>query len=179
MGVESPHKDDAGAPLVFARHDQDTVMKLSKIALTLALAASASQVSAAIIASDSFSYATGALNGGIGWNGGWIATGAASVSDPAVDLDENLAASFASNAGNAAHRALSSAFTGDSVFVSFFIQVATGSNIGDNDFLGFWLQNGAANGGLNRPTLGPKGNEATNDASRNDLFVRTTGADGS
>ncbi|WP_439536026.1 PEP-CTERM sorting domain-containing protein [Methyloversatilis sp.] len=182
MDVESPHNDDAGTLWLFARHDQDTMMKFSKIALTLALAASASHVSAAIIASDDFSYATGALNGangGTGWGGGWSATGAASVSDPAVDLDGNRAASFTSNAGNAAHRALSSTFTGDSVFVSFFIQVATGSNIGNNDFLGLWLQNGAANEGSNRPTLGLKGNEVTNDASRNDLFVRTTGSNGS
>jgi hypothetical protein len=156
-------------------------MTFTRIALALALAASAGQASATLVASDDFSsYGTGALagaNGGTGWSGGWNATGGASVTDPAVALQGNRAASFSGNADNAAHRALASTFTGDSLFVSFLVQVGRGSTINRNDFLGVWLQNGAANGGASRPTLGVKGNEDTA-AGTDDIFVRTTGTGG-
>jgi hypothetical protein len=156
-------------------------MKFGKFAFALALVASAGNASAAVIASDDFSsYGTGALNGangGAGWSGAWSATTAASVVDPTVDLQGNRAVSFGSNSDNAAHRALASSFSGDSLFVSFLVQAARGTTINRNDFLGVWLQNGAANGGANRPTLGIKGNEDTASGT-SDVFVRNTGSGG-
>lgn len=107
----------------------------------------------------------------------WSATAAASVVDPAVDLQGTRAVRPGSNSDNAAHRALTSSFSGDSLFVSFLVQAARGTTISRNDFLGVWRQNGAANGGADRPTLGIKGNE-DRASGTNDVFVRNTGTAG-
>jgi hypothetical protein len=158
-------------------------MKFGKIAFALALAVSAGQASAAVIASDDFSsYGTGALNGangGTGWGGAWTGASAAAVIDPAVDLQGNRALGVTGAVTNMASRQLASAFTGDSLFVSFLLQTNRGTVIGNNDFLGLWLDNGSGSADkTNRPNIGVKGNQGTASSS-NDLFARTTGTAGS
>lgn len=146
-------------------------MKQHRIVIGLGLLALAPSAMAAIIASDNFSYAAGELNsqnGGNGWAGAWAAaTAVTQVASPG-------ALQFTGNNDNAAYRQLSSAFSGDALYVDFTVKIDSGS-LTNNDFLGFWLDTITSGAHTNRPNTGIK----SDGSGANDVFARTTGTGGS
>ena len=151
-------------------------MHLLKPLAALALTVLAQTSAAAIIASDDFTYAPGALagqNGGTGWAGAWSAVAATTVADPAVDLVDDRTASFAGNNDNAASRQLASPFSGDRLYIDFSVQVGSGS-LAANDFLGLWLDTINTGNHTSRPNFGIK----ADGSGLNDVFVRTSGTGG-
>ena len=138
------------------------LIKTMRTALAFALTAgtltfAAQTAMAAIIASDDFKYPLGELNtqnGGSGWNGAWTSnTVATQIVDPAVDLLDDRALQFSGNQDNAAYRLLGSTFSGDQLYVDFFVQIDSGMLTG-NDFLSLWLDTSTAGAHTNRPNLG-------------------------
>lgn len=120
------------------------------------------------VASESFTYADGALaanNGGSGWAAGWNAANGVTVSNGSLLIN-------ALNSDAAATRQLDHA-VGGNVLISFNLTF-TGT-LQTNDFLGLWF--GSSTG----PNIGLKancdGNSGANCPSA-DLFVRTTGSAG-
>lgn len=153
-------------------------MKFKTALVASALMACIQAASAAIVASDDFqAYATGnlsGLNAGSGWAGAWASAGGApQVADPAVDLQGDRAARFASNNNNVAYRQLASAFSGNQLFVSFLIQVDAGS-LTANDFLSLWLDTASTGDHTGRPNIGIK----SDGSGTNDVFARTDGTGG-
>ncbi|AWI75261.1 PEP-CTERM sorting domain-containing protein [Parazoarcus communis] len=152
-------------------------MTFQKIAAALALCAFTPLSMAAIIASDNFDYATGEVagqNGGSGWAGAWSAnTGVTQVVTPSTSLGGSNALQVTGNNNNAAYRQLSSAFSGNSLFVDFYIQLDAGV-LSANDFLGLWLDTASTGDHTNRPNIGIK----ADGSGTNDVFVRTNGTNG-
>ena len=151
-------------------------MKLRALVSAIALSALSPLASAAIVASDDFNYAAGGLNaqsGGSGWVGAWSANTQAQVVDPAVDLGGANALRITGNANTVAQRTLSSAFSGDELFVSFLFQLEAGA-LTNNDFFALWF-NANSTG---RPNIGIKADQGTLTGT-NDVFVRTSGTGGS
>jgi len=152
-------------------------MTFQKIAAALALCAFTPLSMAAIIASDNFDYATGEVagqNGGSGWAGAWSAnTGVTQVATPSTSLGGGNALQVTGNNNNAAYRQLSSAFTGDNLYVDFYIQLDAGV-LSANDFLGLWLDTASTGDHTNRPNIGIK----ADGSGTNDVFVRTNGTTG-
>ncbi len=150
-------------------------MKLRALVSAIALSALSPLASAAIVASDDFNYATGEVNnqnGGTGWAGVWTAaTAITQVVDPAVDLSGANALSITGNATTVAQRTLSSAFSGNELFVSFLFQLDAGT-LTNNDFLALWFNSSTG------PNIGIKADQATT-TETNDVFVRTNGTAGS
>jgi hypothetical protein len=145
-------------------------MKLHHIALAMGLAALAPSATASIIAEDSFNY-SGELNnqnGGTGWAGAWSAdTNVTQVVNPG-------ALQFTGNNNNAASRQLASAFTGNQLFIDFYVTVDSGSLSG-NDFVSLWLDTIVTGDHTSRPNFGIK----ADGSGSNDVFVRTNGTGGS
>jgi hypothetical protein len=159
-------------------------MNFTRILAGLAFAASFSSALATPIASDDFqSYGTGdlnTLNGGSGsWTSAWVASNTnATVVDPAIDLAGNRALRLVGNNDTAAYRSLT-AFTGNDLYISFLVQVPSGTSVDTNDFLSLWLENGVpSSSSTNRPNIGLKGNRGDGSGT-DDVFVRTTGSSGS
>lgn len=152
-------------------------MKLRALVSAIALSVLSPMASAAIVASDDFNYTLGELNtrnGGTGWGGAWnAATVRTEIVDPAVDLGGANALRITGNANTVAQRTLSSAFSGDELFVSFLFQLDAGT-LTNNDFFGLWF-NANTN---SRPNIGIKADEGTPNGT-NDVFVRTSGTGGS
>ena len=149
-------------------------MKLRALVSAIALSALSPLASAAIVASDDFNYAAGGLNaqsGGSGWVGAWSANTQAQVVDPAVDLGGANALRITGNANTVAQRTLSSAFSGNELFVSFLFQLDAGT-LTNNDFLALWFNSSTG------PNIGIKADQATT-TETNDVFVRTNGTAGS
>jgi hypothetical protein len=142
----------------------------------MSLAVFAPSSMAAIIAADNFNYTLFELNsqnGGSGWAGAWSAIPSVTqIVDPVVDLIDNRALQFTGNNDSAASRSLASAFTGNQLFVDFYVQIDSGSLI-NNDFLALWL-----NASTSSPNIGIKADEGVTNKT-NDVFVRTTGSAGS
>ena len=153
-------------------------MTIKNLAAAIALCAATPLAMAAIIASDNFDYATGEVagqNGGSGWAGSWTAnTGVTQVVTPGTSLGGGNALQVTGNNNNAAYRQLASPFTGNNLFVDFYIQLDSGI-LAANDFLGLWLDSGTTGDHTNRPNIGIK---ADGNGS-NDVFVRTSGTGGS
>jgi len=134
---------------------------------------------ASMLASDDFLYNSpgelNAQNGGTGWAGAWSAvTSATQIVDPAVDLSDDKALQVTGNNNNAAYRQLASPFVGDSLFVSFLVQVGAGS-LTANDFVALWLDTVTTGDHTSRPNIGIK----SDGSGANDVFVRTNGTGGS
>ena len=151
-------------------------MKLRALVSAIALSALSPLASAAIVASDDFNYAQGELPNtqapGSGWAGAWTAaTAITQVVDPAVDLSGANALSITGNATTVAQRTLSSAFSGNELFVSFLFQLDAGT-LTNNDFLALWFNSSTG------PNIGIKADQATT-TETNDVFVRTNGTAGS
>lgn len=150
---------------------------LKKILTALTLTTIAPLSMATIIASDDFNYAAGELatrNGGNGWAGAWFAdTAATQVIAPAIALTGNNALQVSADGFNVAYRQLSSAFSGNSLFVDFYVQVASGT-LTSNDFLALWLDVGTTGNHTNRPNIGLK----ADGSGANDVFVRTNNTAG-
>ncbi|GAA5157267.1 hypothetical protein [Viridibacterium curvum] len=147
------------------------------LGLGIVLTASLHPATAALLAQDDFNYGTGALsgqNGGSGWAGSWIASANASVVDPLVDLSGNRALAISGNNNSAAWRSLATAYAGSEVFVSFEMQLASGT-LNNNDFVSLWFDNVTTGSHTNTPQLGIK----ANGSGVNDVFVRTRGTAGS
>lgn len=145
-------------------------MKLHHIVLAMSLAAFAPSSMASIIAGDNFNY-SGELNGqngGSGWAGAWSANTAVThaVNPGALQLTGNN--------NNAAYRQLASAFTGNQLFVDFYVTIDSGS-LTSNDFLGLWLDTVNTGDHTSRPNFGIK----ADGSGTNDVFVRTNGSAGS
>lgn len=155
--------------------------------LVAALCSLAAPASALLLASESFDYAHGGLNGsdgGAGWGGAWAATSGAQIIDPGVSLayvvpqggavdgsDEALR--LTGNSNSAAYRPLSAPVAAEDVYVSFLFQ-ATAGTIGSNDFAALWFDNTpwSSTDHTQVPGIGLKGNQATDTASKTDLFAR-------
>ena len=150
-------------------------MKLRALVSAIALSVLSPMASAAIVASDDFNYTVGELstrNGGTGWGGAWTAvTARTEIVDPAVDLGGANALRITGNANPVAQRTLSSAFSGDELFVSFLFQLDAGT-LTNNDFLALWFNSSTG------PNIGIKADEGTRNGT-NDVFVRTSGTGGS
>lgn len=156
-------------------------MKLRALVSAIALSALSPLASAAIVASDDFNYAAGELNtrdGGTGWGGAWAAaTARTEVVDPAVDLGGANALRITGNANTVAQRTLSSAFSGDELFVSFLFQLEGGA-LTNNDFFALWFNANATT----RPNIGIKADEgdmSLTTTKTNDVFIRTNTTGGS
>lgn len=169
-------------------------MKLNVLAASAAIVVSElaliGTAHAAIVASDSFTYANGALagqNGGTGWTGNWatssppVVTVASALPGPPPGGDAPMTGgvlSFTGNNDDAATRSLSTISA--NVWVEFLFQFDSGA-INNNDFLGLWL--GASSGShTSVPNMGLKANcgagvTATTTCTA-DLFARTTGTGG-
>lgn len=152
-------------------------MTVKKLVAAIALITFAPLSLAAIIASDDFDYATGEVagqNGGSGWASAWSAsTGVTQVVTPGTTLSGGNALQLTGNNNNAAYRQLSSAFTGNSLFVDFYIQL-DGGVLAANDFMGLWLDVGSTGDHTSRPNIGIK----ADGSGLNDVFVRTSGTGG-
>jgi hypothetical protein len=148
-------------------------MKSFRSLIATALFAVATSSEAAIIAYDSFSY-SGELNGqngGTGWVGAWSATTAATqIVDPVVNLIDNSALQINGNNDNVAVRSLANNFSGNQIFVDFYLQVDNG-NLVNNDFLAFWF------GTSTSPNFGIKADQG-GVLSTNDVFGRLSGGGG-
>jgi hypothetical protein len=153
-------------------------MRFLHIGFAVALAALAPTSFASIIAQDPFTYSLGEVNtqnGGSGWAGAWTAlTSITQIVDPAVDLIDNRALQLTGNDNNAATRQLASTFSGNQLFVDFYVQVDAGS-LTANDFVALWLDTIATGDHTTRPNIGIK----ADGSGTNDVFVRTTGTAGS
>ncbi len=168
-------------------------MKLRALVSAIALSVLSPLASADIVASDDFNYAQGELPNtqapGSGWAGAWTAaTAITQVVDPDVDLGSGNALSIigtsntsgASTGNNiaAVQRTLSPTFSGNELFVSFLFQLDSGA-LTNNDFLGLWFNDNSTTARsdlTNRPNIGIKANGGS---GTNDIFVRTTGTEGS
>lgn len=152
-------------------------MTIKKLLAACALSAFAPLSIAAIIASENFDYNSGELNqktGGTGWAGAWVANASVTqVVTPGVTLNGGNALQISGNNNNAAYRPLESAFSGNSLYVSFYVQVQSGSFTA-NDFVGLWLDVSNTGAHTARPNIGIK---ADGNGS-NDVFVRTSGTGG-
>jgi hypothetical protein len=145
--------------------------------LSMALLAAFSHAAlATIIAEDDFNYGTTGEVVGQGvsdssWAGAWAgSTGVTGIANNALQ--------FSGNNDNAAYRQLAAAFTGNELFVDFYVTIDSGE-LTDNDFLALWLDT-AVTGGNNRPNIGIKADEGSTDPIKtNDVFARTTGIGGS
>lgn len=149
-------------------------MKLRALVSAIALSVLSPMASAAIVASDDFNYSAGGLNaqnGGSGWAGAWSANTQAQVVDPVVDLGGANALSITGNATTVPQRTLSSAFSGNELFVSFLFQLDAGT-LTNNDFLALWFNSSTG------PNIGIKADQGTTTGT-NDVFVRTNGMAGS
>lgn len=151
-------------------------MKLRVLASALAIAVLSPLASAAIVASDDFNYDAGELNtasGGTGWAGAWSAvTARTEIVDPAVDLGGENALRITGNANTVAQRTLSSAFSGNELYVSFLFQLDAGA-LTDNDFFALWFNANTTT----RPNIGIKADQGG--SGTNDVFVRTNNTGGS
>lgn len=75
------------------------------------------------------------------------------------------------NSNNLAYRPLRGPVDADEVYVSVLFQAPSGT-IGNNDFASFWFDNAVTGEHTAVPGVGLKGNQATAEASRADLFAR-------
>ncbi|PLX73722.1 MAG: PEP-CTERM sorting domain-containing protein [Azoarcus sp.] len=152
-------------------------MTVKKLVAAIALITFAPLSLAAIIASDNFDYATGEVasqNGGSGWGSAWSAsTGVTQVVTPGTTVSGGNALQLTGNNNSAAYRQLSSAFTGNSLFVDFYIQLDAGV-LSANDFMGLWLDTASTGDHTSRPNIGIK----ADGNGTNDVFVRTNGTNG-
>ncbi len=147
--------------------------------IATALLAVSATSEASIIAYDGFSYSgeLNSKNGGNGWGGAWIAnTTYTEIVNPAVNLVDDSALRFSGNSPTSpdyqVSRSLANSFSGNKIFVDFFLQIDSGDLI-SNDFLGFWF--GSSTG----PNFGIKANQGgTTPASTNDVFGRLSGTSG-
>jgi len=154
----------------------------SCIAVVLTLSVLANLGWGAIIASDSFNYTVAtnlAGNGsaGSGWAGAWggATDGSVTVQNPSPPLAVNPAVQLKQpNNNNAAYRMLSSAFSGNEVFVSFAFRFSSGT-ITSNDFMGFWVDNDSTDDHTTVPNIGLK---AELGLGLSDYFVRVSGTSG-
>lgn len=151
-------------------------LQLASLLAALALGPAASQAATVVLASDSFSYTNGSVvgqNGGTGWTGQW-ASSLVGASQPVI---AGNALTFSSDASNAAYRKVG--LTGSDVVVSFTLKVSGAPQ--NNDFLGLWFDNESTSDHTDVPNIGLKGNCGTTNGCNSslDLFVRTTGTDGS
>ena len=148
-------------------------MKSFRSLIATAIFAVATSSEATIIAYDGFSY-SGELNGkngGTGWAGAWSAiTTATEIVDPTVNLIDNSALQINGNDTNVATRSLASSFSGNQIFVDFYLQVDSGSLV-NNDFLAFWFSDS------NSPNFGIKADQGGT-SSTNDVFGRLSGSAG-
>ncbi|MDX9839349.1 MAG: PEP-CTERM sorting domain-containing protein [Azoarcus sp.] len=153
-------------------------MTVKKLVTTLALITFAPLSLASVIASDNFDYRSGEVagqNGGSGWAGAWSAnTSATQVVTPGTALSGGNALQVSGNNNNVAYRQLDSAFTGNNLYVDFYIQLDSGT-LAANDFLGLWLDVAGTGDHTNRPNIGIK----ADGSGTNDVFVRTNGTSGS
>jgi hypothetical protein len=139
--------------------------------------------SAALIASESFSYGAGAeldgQNGGSGWNGAWESqTSLTQIVNPGTELSfTNGGGSIAgginalqhvNNGFNTSYRGIGPV-SDSSVFISFLVRVS--GQIDNNDFAAFWFDNTAAGDHAGVPNIGVKGNRGTG-AGPEDGFAR-------
>lgn len=108
---------------------------------------------------DTFSYPNGELNG----QGGWTA-------NTSVTQVVNGEVQFTGNNDNAVNHALSPSLS-DTFYVSFNFRFDIGA-IGNNDFFGLWFNSTTG------PNIGLKGNQATDDPTRTDFFIRLSGSGG-
>lgn len=145
-------------------------MKLHHFAFAMGLAAMAPSSMASIIAEDSFNYSgeLNSQNGGAGWAAAWSATTSVTqVVNPG-------ALEFTGNNSNAASRQLASIFTGNQLFIDFYITVDSGS-LTNNDFVSLWLDTIFTGDHTARPNFGIKSDGSVS----NDVFARTNGTGGS
>ncbi|MDO9597753.1 MAG: PEP-CTERM sorting domain-containing protein [Azoarcus sp.] len=149
-------------------------MTIKKLVAAFALSAFAPLSMAAIVASDNFDYKAGELNaqsGGTGWAGAWTAnTGVTHVVTPGVALNGGNALQISGNNNNAAYRQLGAAFSGNSLYVDFYVQIDNGA-LTANDFMSLWLDVGTTGEHLSAPNIGIK----ADGSGTNDVFVRTSG----
>jgi len=153
-------------------------MTVKKLVAALALITFAPLSLASVIASDNFDYGAGEVagqNGGSGWAGAWSAsTAATQVVAPGTTLSGGNALQVSGNNNSVAYRQLDSAFTGNKLYVDFYIQLDSGT-LAANDFLGLWLDVAGTGDHTNRPNIGIK----ADGSATNDVFVRTSGTSGS
>jgi hypothetical protein len=140
------------------------------------------------LATESFSYAAGELNGqsgGTGFSGAWTASpGPTQVIDPGTPLsyavpggglvdggNRALLVEGTSNGDNILFRSLASPIAADVVFVSFLFQIRSGT-VGDNDFAVVWHDNAATGSHTSTPNIGLKGNEGVGGGATNDFVAR-------
>jgi hypothetical protein len=145
-------------------------MKIQTLALALGLVAITPSAMATVIAADNFNNAgeLNGQNGGIGWAGAWSAnTGITQVASTG-------GVQFTGNNNNAAYRQLASSFSGNQLFVDYYVQIDRGS-LTNNDFLALWLDTTNAGDHTTRPNIGIK----SDGSGSNDVFARTTGTGGS
>ena len=130
-----------------------TVFRNIAVAATFLISGSAMAVATTVVASDSFS----TVNGGSGFNGGWITTTGNSVTNDSLQFTKSNDA--------AATRALSTTISGAVTF-RFDFQYS-GAPLTANDFLALYVGN--ANGGSTGPNIGLKADSSSNTGA----FVRT------
>lgn len=150
-------------------------LQLASLFAAFALSAATSQAATVVLASDSFSYASGSVvgqSGGNGWTTSW-ASSLVGANQPEI---VGNALTFRNDADNAAYRKVG-LITGD-VVVSFTLKVS--GNPQNNDFLGLWLDDQTTGSHTDVPNLGLKGNcGGASGCGGLDIFVRTTGTEGS
>lgn len=154
-------------------------MKSFRSLIAAALFAVATSSEATIIAYDGFSY-SGELNGqngGTGWGSNWTAnTTYTEIVNPAFNLIDDSALQFSGNTPSVDYqvsRSLASSFSGNQIFVDFYLQVDSGILTG-NDFLAFWF------GNSNGPNFGIKADQGgSTPPSTNDVFGRLSGSSNS
>lgn len=121
------------------------------------------------------SYNTGVFNtggnGGTGWTNTWTTSSAnarivdLSVALPGGGYDSgNRALALSGNTNNALSRSFP--VQDEDIFISFDFTLSDGS-IDNNDFASLWF------GDRNGPSIGLKGNQATDNPANLDLFART------
>lgn len=136
--------------------------------LVVGLVGVTNSAQAALIATDDFNYSIGEIsgqNGGSGWGTAW--TGIASLTevvDPGTPLSYSTpgaginggdrALEITGNNDNVVSRGLSSAQSGNTVFVSFLVR--TSGLFTANDFASFWFDNVATGGHTLVPNIGIK-----------------------
>ena len=160
---------------------------VSLAAAMACLAVAADHASATTIASESFAYAPGELDGqggGTGWSGLWAAvTSNTEVVASSVPLQYStgswslggggyaLQVTGASNQSNLIYRSLANPQSGD-VWVSFLARWQAGT-VNNNDFLVFWFDNSATGDHTTKPNIGIKGDQGAG-AGSEDFVVRLT-----
>lgn len=141
--------------------------------------------SAALIASESFSYGANVelngQNGGSGWNGAWTAvTSATHIVDPGTPLSftnnggtisgGDNALRLSGNNDNVAYRGIGPV-NADTVYISFLLRFT--GNIDNNDFAAIWFDNATSGQhSTNIPNIGIKGNQ--DGGGPKDAFARLT-----